>query len=56
MAQAHEHLANLQSLLAQYGNEESAYIPRYIPVKETDTSPYDHLSRWGEWALKEAAE
>jgi ATP-dependent helicase/nuclease subunit B len=56
MATARKHLADLQNLLCAYASEDAPYIPRYIPERETDTSPYDHLSRWGEWGLKEASE
>jgi ATP-dependent helicase/nuclease subunit B len=53
---AREHLAGLESLLARYADEGAAYIPRHIPKAENETSAFDHLSRWGEWALKEMDE
>jgi ATP-dependent helicase/nuclease subunit B len=56
MATARRHLANLQNLLSAYASDEASYIPRYIPERENDVSPYDHLSRWGEWGLREASE
>jgi ATP-dependent helicase/nuclease subunit B len=56
MATARVHLAKLRGLLIGYASETAAYIPRHIMKTESDTSPYDHLSRWGEWARKEAVE
>jgi len=56
MKTAREHLAKLQTLLAAYGEETAAYIPRHIPKTENERSAFDHLSRWGEWARKEATE
>ncbi|MFL5260770.1 MAG: double-strand break repair protein AddB [Hyphomicrobiales bacterium] len=53
---AREHLAGLEALLVSYADEEAAYIPRHIPKVENERSPFDHLSRWGEWALKEMDE
>ena len=53
---AREHLAGLEALLASYADEEAAYIPRHIPKAENERSAFDHLSRWGEWALKEMDE
>jgi ATP-dependent helicase/nuclease subunit B len=56
METARTHLAGLKRLLVEYADERNAYIPRRIPKTETEVSPYDHLSRRGEWERKEAAE
>jgi ATP-dependent helicase/nuclease subunit B len=46
-----EHVAGLARLIAAYSNPAQRYLPRTVMKKEEDESPYDHLSRYREWAL-----
>jgi ATP-dependent helicase/nuclease subunit B len=56
MAMAEEHLAGLQGHLTHYADRQTPYLPRRFPKKENYASPYDHLSRFGEWGIGEARE
>ncbi|MFO1122887.1 MAG: double-strand break repair protein AddB [Hyphomicrobiales bacterium] len=46
-----EHVVGVVALIAAYRDPEQAYLPRAMMKHEDDASPYDHLSRYREWAL-----
>jgi len=48
---ADRHLSGLADLLASYADPASPYLPRALAEKEDDVLPYDHFSRYREWAL-----
>ena len=43
------HMARLEELIAAYDREETAYIARGRPEKQSFAGDYDHLARRGEW-------
>ena len=48
---AERHLIGLKTLLADYQNEDQAYLPRVAVLREENELDYDHLSRFREWML-----
>jgi ATP-dependent helicase/nuclease subunit B len=49
-AQVAEHKEGLLKLLSRYQHKDQPYLPRTTVFKEQETSDYDHLSRFAEWA------
>jgi len=43
------HMARLEELIAAYDREETGYIARGRPEKQSFAGDYDHLARRGEW-------
>jgi RecB family exonuclease len=43
------HMARLEQLIAAYDREETAYLSRGRPEKQSFEGDYDHLARRGEW-------
>ncbi|MFT3988667.1 double-strand break repair protein AddB [Aestuariivirga sp.] len=50
-ATANRDLSGLLNLLAVYADPARPYLPRVMAEKEDDALPYDHFSRYREWAL-----
>ena len=50
--EAEKAFAGLKTLLAEFQNPLTAYIPMHNPEKQDDASDYDHLSRRLEWQLQ----
>ena len=48
---ARKNLAGLIKLLTAYAKLHQAYLPRALAEKEDEEYPFDHLSRYREWAL-----
>lgn len=43
--------ASLERLMGRYFEQETGYTARRAMFKRDDPSPYDHLSRYGEWDI-----
>ena len=41
--------AELETLFARWQDQDRGYTARLALFLKTDQSPYDHLSRYGEW-------
>ncbi len=48
--------AELETLFANWNNPNQGYTARLALFSKTDFSPYDHLSRYGEWDTSDAPE
>ena len=46
--------AELETLFARWQQQDRGYTARLALFLKTDQSPYDHLSRYGEWDTNEA--
>jgi ATP-dependent helicase/nuclease subunit B len=53
MAMAEDHLAKLKAYLESFADPGTVYLPRHMLRNEDDSSPFDHLSRHGEWIMAE---
>ena len=51
MTLAEDHLAGLVRKLTAFANPAQPYLPRVMMQKDSDSSDYDHLSRYAEWML-----
>ena len=51
-----EHFDGLKTLLLQFRNPETPYLPRPFPQFESKGTTYDHLSRYREWSSGGGAE
>ena len=45
-----QHYAGLVSLLNEFRDPRTPYVPRLFPQFESHGTPYDHLSRYREWS------